>query len=340
MSDILTAISKGKKKARLTAPEIEFLATLEDNCKLVEQQGPHAVSLPKVEIPLPEEPKPEPEANPEPEPAVSGRGKAKGKGKGKAKDNNNADPAAEASGSAFLAPPKPEKRLKQWRTEPPQGVVERIHRCHTQRMFVIGRDPVEGANPPEEIFQMAGTTGNVYKVHIKKIPRCNCPDGIRKGTCKHILYIMVKVLKARAELVYQLALTSEELIEIFQNAPPPPNPNSSTGTTSSTSTKSNQKPLDADDCPICYYEFDISAPQDIVFCRAQCGSNLHAQCFKEWAASRASSNEPVTCVMCRTPWQTDVADLGDLKAVVAGAERGREGYVNVGAQLGLARNRR
>jgi len=63
-------------------------------------------------------------------------------------------------------------RAARWRLAPPQAVVERMFRCRTQRMFVIGRVPVEGVDPPQEKFQMAGTTGNVYTVHITNRPTC------------------------------------------------------------------------------------------------------------------------------------------------------------------------
>ncbi|KAF8458914.1 hypothetical protein BGX38DRAFT_1084775 [Terfezia claveryi] len=218
-------------------------------------------------------------------------------------------------------------RAARWRPHPPQAVVERIFRCRTQRMFIIGRVPVEGADPPQEKFQMAGTTGNVYTIHITNRPTCTCPDGKKSGTCKHILYVMIKALHAREDLVYQIALTNKELREIFANAPAP-------GTT--VPPKSTQKPLDEDDCPICYSEFE--ANQSIVFCRAMCGTNIHNDCFRQWEATKGP--EGVTCVMCRTKWEYEESIPGvDLAVNVGGADLGSEGFMNVGAQLGLNQRR-
>ena len=90
------------------------------------------------------------------------KAKPKAKGKGKAKA------AVELSESDV----QDDYRGARWRPHPPQAVVERIFRCRTQRMFVIGRVPVEGADPPQEKFQMAGTTGNVYTIHITNRPTC------------------------------------------------------------------------------------------------------------------------------------------------------------------------
>lgn len=43
---------------------------------------------------------------------------------------------------------------------------------------------------PEVVFKMAGTTGNLYKVVIGKVPSCDCPDGGKGNQCKHIFYGM------------------------------------------------------------------------------------------------------------------------------------------------------
>jgi len=90
------------------------------------------------------------------------KAKPRSKGKGKAK----------AAAEMCEGDEQDDYRAARWRPHPPQAVVEKIFRCKTQRMFVIGRVPVEGADPPQEKFQLAGTTGNVYTVHIKNRPTC------------------------------------------------------------------------------------------------------------------------------------------------------------------------
>ena len=109
---------------------------------------------------------------------------------------------------------------------------------------------------------------------------------------------MINVLKVREDLAYQLALLSTELVEIFSNAPV--TPQSTSGATSiSTETGGSRKPVEGD-CPICVMEFEEG--DDIVWCKAACGNNIHRQCFEQWAKSKAGQ---VKCVYCRTPWKGD-----------------------------------
>ncbi|KAF8474929.1 hypothetical protein BDZ91DRAFT_712017 [Kalaharituber pfeilii] len=300
------------------------------------------------------------------------KGTAKGKGKGKAKaepeespqepeistgeekeeqtEGNNEEEAGHEKESEDEERPvqKTERRLKKWRSHAPIAVKDRLARCRYQRMFVIGRERVEGASPPEEKFKMAGTTGNVYTVHIKKVPKCTCPDGKKSGTCKHILYVMLKVLRARNDLVYQAALLSfvcpssfptdppqgaltnppphtQELEEIFSNAPSP----------ASEPTKSSRKPLDSDDCPICYDSIESDATS--VWCRAMCGTNIHKDCFARWSAT--ANGGKVNCVMCRTPWVYGQGEGPTGQVSLEKAKKGSEGYVNVADQLGISSER-
>lgn len=99
-----------------------------------------------------------------------------------------------------------EKRPKRFRDHPPQNVRERMQRCRNQPMFVLDRERADGPESLREVFKMAGSTGNVYTVTVESVPNCDCPDGQKNGTCKHILYIMIKVLHAREDLVYQAGL--------------------------------------------------------------------------------------------------------------------------------------
>jgi hypothetical protein len=85
-----------------------------------------------------------------------------------------------------------EKRLDTYLKRPPFRFQDRLDRAMTQRMFLIGRERKwheDGTHQIEE-FDMAGTTGNVYKVTICKLPRCTCPDAMQRGKqCKHIIYV-------------------------------------------------------------------------------------------------------------------------------------------------------
>ena len=42
---------------------------------------------------------------------------------------------------------------------------------------------------PEEMLEMAGSTGNLYTVKISLQPACTCPDSMKGNQCKHIIYV-------------------------------------------------------------------------------------------------------------------------------------------------------
>lgn len=91
--------------------------------------------------------------------------------------------------------PSPEKRLRPYRNRAPQTYQARYERALTQRMFLIGRHRTTKTDDhgeyEEEVFDMAGTTGNVYQVTISKVPKCTCPDWRNnRSQCKHIIYVI------------------------------------------------------------------------------------------------------------------------------------------------------
>lgn len=137
---------------------------------------------------------------------------------------------------------------------------------------------------------------------------------------------MSRVLNAPFNHVYQLALLSSELRDIFASAPAIVSPTDAAGDSK------NRKEV-CGDCPICFSELDASSPESIVWCRAACGQNVHQECFEMWA--RTKGGNEVTCPFCRSPWQGN-------KDMVAKLERnkvGGEGYVNVADQLGISPTR-
>lgn len=87
--------------------------------------------------------------------------------------------------------PDEEKRLRRFRNNPPRTYLERLDRVRSQRMFLIDRErkmSVDGSHE-EEVFDLAGSTGNVYQITISKVPRCTCPDNAKGNQCKHIIYV-------------------------------------------------------------------------------------------------------------------------------------------------------
>lgn len=143
---------------------------------------------------------------------------------------------------------------------------------------------------------------------------------------------MSRVLRAEFRHVYQLALLSTELKEIFDAAPPIETAESS----SNTEHDKNRKPVEGD-CPICFSELE-GDKESIVWCKAACGQNIHKTCFETWAKTKrqAGGRGEVTCPMCRSVWEGDTDSLQRINK--AGGVRS-EGYVNVAHQLGISGHR-
>ncbi|KAH6648652.1 hypothetical protein BKA67DRAFT_538673 [Truncatella angustata] len=222
-----------------------------------------------------------------------------------------------------------EKRLRKFRSKAPQAFTEIYQRATSQRFYVLGRTRCGTAECPEEEVELTGSTGNIYKVHIARQPTCTCPHAEKGNQCKHVIYVMARVLRARFDLVYQLALVSSELVEIINNAPP-----IEVGDDAEKPNKDKNRKEIEGDCPICFMPFEES--DSTVYCRAQCGQNIHMECFEMWAATKrqdSGARDQVTCPMCRTPWQGDDDMINKIRnrGVI-----GSEGYVNIADQLGIS----
>lgn len=255
-------------------------------------------------------------------------GKRRSKDADKAAQSHGAEDAGEEP-KKKKAKQDGEKRLRRWRAHAPSAYQEIRNRALTQRMFALDRNRSnENPEHPSETISLAGTTGNVYTICIDKVPTCNCPHAMKGNQCKHVVYVLSRVLRAPSELEYQLAFTSSELRDIFANAPPLPSE-----AASSDAQDGNRKPVEGE-CPICCNDFERGSSETIVYCKAACGNNIHKDCFAQWAATKRG--QTITCPFCRSPWQDDEANLPEI---AKGASRNAEGYVNVASQLGLSGRR-
>ncbi|KAG5297614.1 RING finger domain-containing protein [Histoplasma ohiense] len=221
---------------------------------------------------------------------------------------------------------KEERRRRVFRNRPPQSYLQKLDRARTQRLFVVDRKRDGTEDVPMEKVQIVGTTGNLYEVVIGLVPWCTCPDSQKGNQCKHIIYVLHNVLKVTGYLEYQLAFLSSELREIFANAPI---------NTHDDATKENEsgkrRPIQGD-CPICFMEFEPET-EEIVWCKAACGNNIHKACFGRWAATQQSNG--VRCVICRSAWEVDAP----MQQLLANGIVNDEGYVNVADQFGLSGER-
>lgn len=84
-----------------------------------------------------------------------------------------------------------EKRLRPFRNHPPKSYLERLDRVQTQRMFLLDRSRymAPDGTHEEEVFDITGTTGNIYQVTVSTWPNCTCPDNAKGNQCKHIVYV-------------------------------------------------------------------------------------------------------------------------------------------------------
>jgi SWIM zinc finger len=86
----------------------------------------------------------------------------------------------------------------------------------SHRLFLIDRkvlDPPGSEGGAKVQFVVLGATRNVYTVTVGQAPSCTCPDAAKGNLCKHILFVMLRVLKLRQNnpLVWQKALLKSEV---------------------------------------------------------------------------------------------------------------------------------
>ena len=238
--------------------------------------------------------------------------------------------------------PTPEKRLKRYRPVPTIAIRERIHRAQSQQFFLVQRsDTMDGTTGCD--FVVLGSTGNVYTVRITQIPTCSCPDHAKGNLCKHILFVMLKVigLDPESPLVYQAALLQSELQELFallasrrvgkavmanDKVKKSYASLSMTGIDDSVVDVGHKSLADDSDCPICFDAL-VESSESLSYCRAACGTHFHADCINRWLRGQAQGK--ATCPNCRQPW-----DAGANKSRISS-----EGYANLGALQGLSSER-
>jgi len=245
-----------------------------------------------------------------------------------------------------------EKRVKRYRSKPTIGILQRIDRAKTQRLYLVERSDVIHNESLSCEFVILGSTGNVYTVQICQIPSCTCPDHAKGNLCKHILFVLLKVvgLDSRSPLIYQAALLKSELQEVFSllssrrvGGSVMANEKVKKSYASLKSggdgdddgddamdddLKVKRKSLEADsDCPICFDPLVMDGQSNIcklAFCRATCGTNFHADCIKKWLKQLGRN---ATCPNCRQPWEEETTKTE------------QEEYTNLGSLQGLSKRR-
>ena len=224
------------------------------------------------------------------------------------------------------------KAARKWRRVP-SGFAVRKTRALGQPLFVLASDVETKGGSKEGRFVVTGSTGNLYTV-VWGVgsPSCTCPDAGKGYVCKHIIFVGIRVLKlaTNSKLLYN-PLLAEDVEEVFANVQIASHVMASSSAqvayaaaVSGTSSVA-QRPVEGD-CPICFDDLDSGG---VVWCKGQCGNNIHSTCMKTWLTHGKGGK---TCPMCRAPW------IGE-----GGAPNGlatREGYANIARYESRARSHR
>ncbi|KAK0737366.1 hypothetical protein B0T21DRAFT_364984 [Apiosordaria backusii] len=225
-----------------------------------------------------------------------------------------------------IAKPKEEKRLRRFRAKPPKSFHDLYSRALTQRFYILSRtrttpSSLEPTIAPSEAIELTGSTGNIYTITISQLPSCTCPhfSSGKAPQCKHIIYVLSRVLRAKFDYIYQLAFLTTELEEIFAGAPPIINNLSANTGEVGDNSDGKRKPVEGD-CPICFEEFSANEKnnEEIVWCKAACGQNIHKQCFD------------------MSVWEKETEGEMMKKVKKEKGKKNADGYVNVAEQLGIS----
>ncbi len=176
-------------------------------------------------------------------------------------------------------------------------------RGKTQNIFLI---EMNSESDKEKTFTVMGTTGNVYKVIIGAEPACSCPDFQTRGNrCKHIYFILIRVMHVTNTDEDQESFSDSELQEMFDSMPKilnhliADNTHRDTYNELKNKTSPEIKTVDKkstdDCCPICLD--DLENTEELDYCKYSCGKAIHKTCFTMWM-KRNNAN----CVFCRQSW--------------------------------------
>jgi predicted nucleic acid-binding Zn finger protein len=177
---------------------------------------------------------------------------------------------------------------------------ERKQRGITQNIYLI--ETIINDNNFERKYVVMGSTGNVYDVTIKANPTCTCPDYMsRNKRCKHVYFILVKVMKTVDE--DKLEYSTDDLEYMFSNIPAITKnlvvDNHLRDEYMKLKQSENVEMVEQKDtndlCPICLD--DLENGEEIDYCKYSCGKGIHLGCFAMWT----KKHEP-TCVFCKAAW--------------------------------------
>ncbi|KAH9909156.1 hypothetical protein F4778DRAFT_215871 [Xylariomycetidae sp. FL2044] len=192
-----------------------------------------------------------------------------------------------------------EKRVTRYLDAPTDTYRRQLAKVQTEKICIVNMadnsEFVKTGGPSIQFTVASGYAGS-YRVRISKFPECDCPFKKYQSDpiCKHILYVVVHVLKAPEPLRWQTGFLSDELHNLFEpilQASPERSPKTSNyGTLSA-----------AENCSVCFKDLDDNS--EVVAC-LKCGDHSHRRCFNVSAHHR-SGWEPLQCLSCHSAWDQE-----------------------------------
>eukprot|EP00737_Agarophyton_chilense_P004472 gb/GEZJ01005650.1/.p1 GENE.gb/GEZJ01005650.1/~~gb/GEZJ01005650.1/.p1 ORF type:complete len:359 (-),score=38.48 gb/GEZJ01005650.1/:109-1185(-) len=217
----------------------------------------------------------------------------------------------------------------------PKTESTRLSRALNERMYLIQRvdggddSDAEKEEGQEEVgstsqcaracYLVTGQTGKLYTVsfahrsaaHTQRAARCNCMDHLmRRTVCKHIMFVVTRVLKAPSTWVSDDARGRAALTQlasrIARHVCAPATSTAPPGVRAAVQRAvpeafaagaARRKVSDDEECGICC---ETLLPDALAFCSSSngCGRAVHAACMARYA----NVCDEVRCVLCRAAW--------------------------------------
>jgi len=190
--------------------------------------------------------------------------------------------------------------------------MDRKIRGMTQPIYLINFD-AQTENTVSKKFTVLGTTGSVYSVTISQKCVCTCFDFKRRKTrCKHIYFILTRVMKVPQENEDIDEFTPEQVTRMFtsmQDIAASVYINDDLKRKYNIQCELNMREKktvlmkNEEFCPICLDYLNGDEPID--YCKYACGNPVHLACFEMWIKGSKCKKERATCVLCRSKWYCD-----------------------------------
>lgn len=160
---------------------------------------------------------------------------------------------------------------------------QRVQRAISQRLYLTGASS-EDSGSKYAYFQVEGSTGKSYIVTFNtERATCDCPDFSTRGKiCKHIIFIIVRVLKAVPKNSVFLKWDIEKIHKLFKCLREKNNQIE----------ESHLPNIRNSDCCICFEDIPIKPGRaGLIVCKT-CMNGYHTSCISRWNKN--------SCPMCRS----------------------------------------